>query len=413
MAGDFAMRIVASAVLVFFLVNARGDEPAARSKVPQSGETDASFARFDELMTEFIEKSGYPGASLAVARDAKVVYARGFGLADRDAKLALKPDALFRISSISKPITATAILQLVERGKLSLDSKVIDVLALRPPPRGFDERWKKITIRHLLEHRAGWDSKKSEDPMFLSPLIVREIGGPHPAMPNTIITYMLRRPLDFEPGEKFVYSNFGYCLLGRVIERVSKQTYEGYVKKNVLAPLGIKNMRLGRSLYLHRAPGEVKYHGNRHVPAVLGPLMGKPTPAAYGGFCLEAMDSHAGWLASASDLLRFTLAFEDPKRCKILKKETVEEMFARPSSEDEKKPFWYAKGWLVRPMPRGERIYWHDGAFEGSAGMVVRRPDRIAFAILLNCREKLNDKEPIEILDAPLHATASVIFTKK
>jgi N-acyl-D-amino-acid deacylase len=389
------------------------DDPPAKPKIPVTGKADAQFARFDELLTTFLDKYDHPGASVAVGRDGKVLYSRAYGYADREAKQAAKPESLFRISSLSKPITAVAILQLVEQGKLDLDAKVITVLGLTPPAKGFDERWRKVTIRHLLEHKGGWDAAKGNDPMFISPLIVREVGGPHPAMPAAIIRYMLRQPFDFEPGEKVAYSNFGYCLLGRVIERLGKQTYEAHVKKHVLAPLGIKTMRLGRTLWLYRAANEARYYSSRKVPAVFPPTLGKQVPAPYGGFCLEAMDAHGGWLATASDILRFANAFDDPKACKVLKPETVELMFARPDGEDAKAKTWYAKGWSVQLFPGGKRAYWHDGAIEGASAMVARRPDGISFAVLLNSNEKADKSPPIAVLTVPMHLAANHAFGLK
>src|SRR5262249_60900096 len=156
-------------------------------------------------------------------KDSKVVYDRGFGYADRDAKAEMKHTAIMRISSISKPFTAVAIMQFVEKGKLKLGDKIVDVLKLKPTGTKPDERWKKITICHLLEHRGGWDhsSQKKTDPTFASLTVVKELGIRHPAMPPAIMQYVLRRPLDFDPGEKFLYCNFGYLLLGRVIEKLS------------------------------------------------------------------------------------------------------------------------------------------------------------------------------------------------
>lgn len=404
------MRLLVSLVILCPLV-ALGDDEKPKPKVPVTGEASAKFAPFDQLMTEFIEKSGYPGAALAVAKDGQVVYQRGFGVADLETKAPLKPDALFRISSVTKPFTATAILQFVEQGKLRLDSRIMDVLELRSPARGFDERWRKVTIRHLLEHRGGWDTTvKDEDPMFLSPVIVKEVGGKHPATPAQIITYVIQKPMDFEPGTKYVYSNFGYCLLGRVIEKLSRQSYESHVKKHVQAPLGIKQMRLAKTLV--RAPNEVRYYAKTKVPAVMGPNIGKTVFAPYGGFCIEAMDSHAGWLASAGDLVRFTQAFADPKTCKILKPATLEEMLARPTEVDAKANKWCAKGWHVQMLDDKLRVYYHDGAMDGVAAMVVHRPDGVTMALLLNCREKLNGKEPIEILNEPLHQIATQVFAK-
>ncbi|MFO0842195.1 MAG: serine hydrolase domain-containing protein [Gemmataceae bacterium] len=389
------------------------DELTVKDNIPISGQADPKFERFDVLLTTFFDKYSFPGgASLAVGREGKPLFARAYGYADKEAKLAAKPEALFRICSLSKPITAVAILQFVEQGRLSLDDKVMTVLNLQPPAKGFDERWKRVTIRHLLEHRGGWDAKKGEDPMFLSPVIVQEVGGAHPATPQTIIRYMLRKDIDHEPGKKFAYSNFGYCLLGRVVERLGKASYEAHVKRHVLAPLGIKDMRLARSMWSQRAPNEVRYYSGRKVPAVLGTVLGKQTPAPYGGFCVESMDSHGGWLATASDLLRFVNAFDDPKACKVLKPKTVERMFERPEGEDEKAESWYAKGWSVQPFGP-ERAFWHDGAMEGSAGMLMRRPDRVTFALLLNSNEPVGKSPPIEFLTRPMQLAVSYVFSMK
>jgi N-acyl-D-amino-acid deacylase len=389
------------------------DELKVKENIPISGEADPKFERFDVLLTTFFDKYNQPGgASLAVGREGKQLYARAYAYSDKDAKQLVKPESLFRICSLSKPITAVAVLQFVEQGKLSLDDKVMNVLGLTPPAKSFDERWTKVTIRHLLEHRGGWDAKKSQDPMFLSPIIVKEVGGPHPASPQAIIRYMLRQDIDHEPGTKFAYSNFGYCLLGRVVEKLGKTSYEAHVKKHVLAPLGIKHMRLGRTMWLHRAPNEVRYYSARKVPAVVGTVLGKPVATPYGGYCLESMDSHGGWLATASDLLRFVNAFDDPETCKVLRPRTVELMFARPDGEDPKAESWYAKGWSVQPFGK-ERAFWHDGEIEGSASMLMRRPDRISFALLLNCSEPVEKSPPIAVLTRPMQLAASYVFGMK
>src|SRR6202044_1462244 len=136
---------------------------------------------------------------------------------------------------------------------------------------------------------------------------------------DDIIRYMLRQPLQFEPGTKSVYSNFGYCLLGRVIEKASGLGYEEYIRKEVLAPLGIQRMHIGHSLLKDRRPDEVHYYaGKKQFPAVVGPDLGMPVPAPYGSWNHEALDSHGGWIASAGDLVRFAAAFNEPAKCKIL-----------------------------------------------------------------------------------------------
>jgi N-acyl-D-amino-acid deacylase len=287
------------------------------------------------------------------------------------------------------------------------------VLNLRAGGTKPDERWKKITIRHLLEHRGGWDhsSKKKVDPTFHSLTVAKELNVRSPVMPPAIIQYVLRKQLDFDPGEKFLYCNFGYLLLGRVIEKLSGKTYAEYVKKNVMEPIGIKAMKQGKTLPADRATGEVKYYSLEKSLAVMGPQLGKPVPAPYGGFCLESMDSHSAWLASASDLVKFVSHFRDPKQCKLLKPETVETMFARP--EDEEAAAYYAKGWLVRPITKDTRSIWHDGSMEGTSGMVVQRADGVGFCVLFNTRQQVDNTDPAGALELHLHKVLDVIFAPK
>ena len=131
-------------------------------------------------------------------------------------------------------------------------------------------------------------------------------GVPPPARCEIVIRYMLGQRLDFEPGTGYAYSNFGYCVLGRVIEKITGQGYEEYVKTTVLQAMGVNRMRIGRTLPEGRADGEVRYYDYPGAPLRerVFPGMGQ-CPGPYGSFYLEAMDSHGAWIASALDLMRF------------------------------------------------------------------------------------------------------------
>ncbi|MCP3694044.1 MAG: beta-lactamase family protein, partial [Planctomycetaceae bacterium] len=163
-----------------------------------------------------------PGASLAVTRAGKLVYARGFGYADLAKKQPVQPGSQFRVASLSKPITAVAILQLVDQGKLKLTDHVFTILKPKPvfenPTDKMDPRLRQVTILHCLQHSGGWDRSASFDPMFQSVRIARSLGVEPPARAEHVIRFMMGKPLDFDPGTRYAYSNYGYCLLGRVIE---------------------------------------------------------------------------------------------------------------------------------------------------------------------------------------------------
>ena len=163
-------------------------------EISVTGLAEPSLAAFDQLMLSFIRDHDVPGAALAIARHGRIVYARGFGYADVEKHQPVEPDSLFRIASISKPFTAAAILQLKERGKLSLDDHPFEMLGLTPHLEAGampDPRLKQITIRELLHHTGGFDRAASIDPMFRSIIIAKSLAEPAPASPTAIIRYMM------------------------------------------------------------------------------------------------------------------------------------------------------------------------------------------------------------------------------
>jgi CubicO group peptidase (beta-lactamase class C family) len=285
--------------------------PIARSAerkttLPITGSAVVGLEALDNAMLQFMSERNFRAGTLAVLREGKLVYSRGYGFAQRNGRRLVAPDDPFRIASITKPFTAAAIRQLMAQDKFRADTRVMDYLELKPPLQGkFDPRWKDITIGHLLEHRGGWDSKAAPlyDPMFQSLLIAYKLRQRTPPGPNDIIRFMLEQPLHFTPGTKSVYSNFGYCLLGRVIEKASGQNYVDYLQKELLAPLNIKSVALARTLPALRHPREPEYFDPATTISVLNGRSLVRWPD--GGFYIEAMDSHGGLIANAPDLVRF------------------------------------------------------------------------------------------------------------
>ncbi|MBI3865558.1 MAG: beta-lactamase family protein [Planctomycetia bacterium] len=398
-----------------------GDDPQPpAATIRTTGTTDSKMAPFDELLTSFVAQHKIPGAAVAVARKGRLVYSRGFGLAEVETDSPVEPTALFRIASISKPVTAIAVLQLVEQGKLGLDERAFDRLQgdERYTPAGSpDPRMATITIRQLLRHTGGWDRDVSFDPMFRPIEISRVLNTEPPAGPAEVIRYMGGMPLDFPPGERYAYSNYGYCVLGRIIERISGIPYDAYVKEHVLKPLGITRMQLGKTLRDGRAEGEVCYYepGNKRGAAVRGPDLGQEVPLPYGAWNLEAMDAHGGWIASAVDLVRFGSALDDAERSPLLKPASIAEMLARPEglaghdAQGKPKPFYYGLGWFVRPHAGGGDNWWHTGSLDGTSTILVRRYDGLTWAVLFNTRNSAPDKAPARLIDPLMHVAAGKI----
>jgi N-acyl-D-amino-acid deacylase len=366
--------------------------------VPATGPARPEFGTFDAWARSYVAEHRIPGASLAIARDGRVLYARGFGLADRATGALVAPESRFRIASVSKPITSVAVLRLVDEGRLGLDDAVLDHLEIEPfiaPGGRFDERWRQVRVRHCLTHTGGWDSDHSYDPMFSSARMAREMRADLPLRAADIVRYQLGQPLDFDPGSRYAYSNLGFAVLGRVIEHVTGQSYEDYVRGAVFAPLAIGGPRIGGSLAEQRAPDEVAYYTvrNDRVPAVIGPSAGRGrVPVAYGSWSVEASDACGGWIASATDLVRFGAAFDlvaegGATRGGILRPETVRRMLSRQVTMGPRKEGLagllapsYGLGWVVMENRGG----YHNGALVCTAAALLHFGDGTNVAFLTN-----------------------------
>ncbi len=372
------------------------------------------FAPFDRAMEFFMKARQTPGGALAVVKDGRQVYARGYGWADRERQVPVRPETLFRIASISKPFTAVAVLRLIEQGRLDWETKPFGLLKLDPlDGKSGDARLGEITLRQLLQHTAGWDRDKSGDPMFRSRQIARAAGRPSPAPAEAIIRYMLGQPLDFAPGTHYAYSNFGYCVLGRVIERVTGRPYEEWVRQEVLAPAGIGRMRLGESRSIHADEAHYYTAANAQSDSVFEETPGR-VPDPYGSFCLEVMDAHGGWLASAPDLACFAIAL-DQRPSPLLKPNTLALMDAPPpppvgrSKDGAVEDSYYGCGWSVRPVKQSGRVnYWHNGSLPGTWSLLVRRWDGLSWAVVFNQRSE-NSRLPDGALDPALHRAADEV----
>jgi N-acyl-D-amino-acid deacylase len=376
---------------------------------------------FDQLMRGFIVEQYVPGAALAISRGNRLVYARGFGPADREAAIPVEPDALFRLASCTKPFTATAVMQLVDRQLLHLEDRIWNVLRLSEPRWNgarFDPRWKDITLLELLQHRGGWDRDKSFDPISRMHDISQKLGVNLPITPEHILQYMVGFPFDFPPGERYAYSNFGFILLGLAIQRVTGRGYEEYVRREVLLPLGIHKMQLGHALLEQRAEGEVKYYDfrGRVGPAVTGPHIGQTVPLPYGALNFEAYAAHGGWIASAPELVRFAAAFDDPDRCPVLSAKSIETMFARPpglagyEADGKPKASYYGCGWSVRPVgDKGKFNSWHNGFISGTSTLLVRRFDNVHWAVLFNTNANPAGRHPASEIDPLMHRVANKV----
>lgn len=379
---------------------------AASSALPsliRAEDSPAFEAPISALIEAFLKQRNFSGAQLAVGREGKMVLSKGFGLADREKSVSVQPRTLFRIASVTKPMTSVAVFTLIEAGKLSLDTKMLDVLKIAPflpEGRKVDPRVKDITIRQLLQHTGGWNRDKSGDAMFHDMRIAAALGVVCPPRARDIIREVLSRPLDFDPGTSYAYSNFGYCILGRIIENLSGGSYEGYVKEHVLKPAGIEGPKLGATLT--QAEGEARYYAIDKDGAVtkglpVFPNLPEFVPAPYGMWCLENMDSHGGWIASAEDMVRFIMSLDDiGKTSPFKKRETFHSMLepapGAPGHDEAGNPLEasYACGFRIMRGKDGTG-FTHAGNLPGTSTLLMRRADGWCWALFLNQRPLATD----------------------
>jgi N-acyl-D-amino-acid deacylase len=228
---------------------------------------------------------------------------------------------------------------------------------------------------------------------------------------------MLRQPLDFAPGDQYAYSNYGYCLLGRVIEKLSGQSYEAFVTEQVFQPLKMTDTVLGASRLAGRQSNEVRYYDPERGSSVFAEDLGEQVPSPYGAWYLEAMDAHGGWLSNVVDLARFACAFDESATAPILSPSTLAAIHQRPPGRaghdeaGEPSPTYYGLGWMIRPQPGGTHNAWHTGSLDGTAAIVIRRHDGRNFVVLLNTRVSPHARHLGQVIDPLLHAAAAQVET--
>jgi CubicO group peptidase (beta-lactamase class C family) len=244
-----------------------------------------AYAPLDQAVIDFMDRCDCRSATLAVSRNGKLLFSRGYGWRDAVETKRTMPDAILRIGGVTQPITAAAVRKLIRDGKLSLDTKAFKYLNLKPLRfANPDPRLNDITISDLLEHRGGWDSH-TFDPFTDLRAVEKSLKVTRRPRPIEIVRFMLTEPLQFDPGSQKVFSNLGYCVLGRVIEKATGKSYGNYLKEDLFRPLGIEDIKPARHFADQRDQREVWYPV-RDVP-------------------IETMDSFGGLVGSAPALCKF------------------------------------------------------------------------------------------------------------
>jgi len=229
--------------------------PKAFAQAQYGGSNGQERGEMGRIAGAFRQQFSVPATSIAISRNGQFVYDQSVGMGDRQHLTQVQQDSLFRIASLSKPITSVTIFALLEQGKLNLTDKAFGPSAIlgikygKPPYK----QWvADITVDQLLTHTCGGWPNDANDPMM------HNDGWDHTKL---ITETIANQPLTNQPGTHWAYSNFGYCILGRVIEQITGQPYDAYVKANILAPCGISTMQIAANKESQRAPNEVVYYG--------------------------------------------------------------------------------------------------------------------------------------------------------
>ena len=327
-------------------------------------ELDRDFTELDEALYALMQRYSVPGLSVAVTKNDQLVFSRSYGYADKETGELASNQSLFRIASLSKPITSAAILKLVQDGSMLLSDKVFGlggILQEEYPAPPADANIGLITVQDLVAHKSGW-TNNPEDPMV----------GDYAFTAQQLITNQVRnKALDYMPGATYSYFNLGYCILGRIIEKISGKPYAAFIKENLLSPAGIFDMQIAGDSELQKAANEVKYYQREYSPY---------------SYNMARMDANGGWIATAADLARFMTL--------------VDRNSGKPDLIDNA---------LLETTYFGSPTWSHYGSLPGSTAVITRVNDEYNFVALANTR---NNDEPYLIAEE-LNALLKAKFLMK
>ncbi|MFC6997499.1 serine hydrolase [Rufibacter roseus] len=376
----------------------------------QTGINDPLTASADQVMLNFIQKWNIPGGTYAITSpDGRIIYHKSFGYADADLddgtnREVLQPYHLFRIGDLSQHITSVAIMKLIEEGRLNMNDLVFGPTGVLKDHPVFsqanitDSRVFNITVYHLLQDLSGLGPGRNCFTNPTTPYSDGQVGGCQPlhvplhvahtygldrATPEAYIRYNLEKGLNWEPGYDTVKdSGMNYMVLGEIIEEITGTSYENYVKTALLAPLGIFDMHIGRSLRSDKLEREVEYKGDDGT-WLSSYNANEVVPWEYGGWNVETQGPYAGWVATAKDMLKF-LAATDGRgpQPDILSEATINTMTA-------KLPNWptynSAQSWWVSGQGGVTSSWWNfSQALTGTSAMYGRIANGLNFIILFN-----------------------------
>ena len=334
----------------------------------------------DSIMQRYLKRWEIHGAQLAISRHDSLLYARGFGYADKDRQIPMEPSYIMRMASVSKLITATGIMKLRDMGKIRLSDKVFG-------PKGIlndtfyvnsirDKRYFDITIEQLLRHKAGF-TNYAGDAIFSTRYIMQQNHLTTPPDHRTLLRIVLRRHLGYTPGTAQRYCNIGYTLLSLIIEKRTGMSYENFMQRYVLYPAGCYDFHIAGNYLKDRRPNETVYYmHSSSVPVPEFNNSGRMVVRCYGENDITTALGAGAWVASAAELCRLVASIDgdrivpdviSPQAVKLMTQEMPDHQFSL--------------GWNFTPR---NRPWIRTGSLVGTSALVLRYPDGECWVFITN-----------------------------
>ena len=334
----------------------------------------------DSIMQRYLKRWEIHGAQLAISRHDSLLYARGFGYADKDRQIPMEPSYIMRMASVSKLVTATGIMKLRDMGKIRLSDKVFG-------PKGIlndtfyvnsirDKRYFDITVEQLLRHKAGF-TNYAGDAIFSTRYIMQQNHLTTPPDHRTLLHIVLRRHLGYTPGTAQRYCNIGYTLLSLIIEKRTGMSYENFMQRYVLNPAGCYDFHIAGNYLKDRRKNETVYYmHSSSVPVPEFNNSGRMVVRCYGENDITTALGAGAWVASAAELCRLVASIDgdrtvpdviSPQAVKLMTQEMPDHQFSL--------------GWNFTPR---NRPWIRTGSLVGTSALVLRYPDGECWVFITN-----------------------------
>ena len=334
----------------------------------------------DSIMRRYLKRWEINGAQLAIMRHDSLIYARGFGFADKDKQIPMEPSNILRMASCSKLITAVGIMKLRDMGKVKLSDKVFG-------PQGIlndtfyvnsirDKRYFDITVEQLLRHKAGF-TNYAGDAIFSTRYIMQQNHLTTPPDHRTLLRIVLKRHLGYTPGTAQRYCNIGYTLLSLIIQKRTGMSYERFMQKFVLEPAGCYDFHIAGNYLKDRRHNEsIYYMHSSSEPAAEFNNSGRMVVRCYGENDITTSRGAGAWVASAAEVCRLVAAIDgDPTVPDVLSRQAVSMMTQEMPNHQ------FSLGWNFTPK-RGPWI--RTGSLVGTAALILKYADGECWVFITN-----------------------------